>query len=63
MLADEPTGNLDETNTARVVDLLERLPADHGCTLVIVTHDPAIAGRARHRLELTGGRLVEQVST
>ncbi len=60
ILADEPTGNLDQASTERVVALLERLPADHGCTLVIVTHDPAIAARARRSLRLVEGRLVER---
>jgi putative ABC transport system ATP-binding protein len=59
ILADEPTGNLDDVSTARVVSLLERLRAEHGCTLVIVTHDPAIAARAERRLDLVGGALVE----
>ena len=61
ILADEPTGNLDQASTDRVVALLERLPADHGCTLVIVTHDPAIAARAgADACELVDGRLVER---
>ena len=60
ILADEPTGNLDQASTDRVVALLERLPADHGCTLVIVTHDPAIAARAARSLQLVDGRLVER---
>ncbi len=60
ILADEPTGNLDQASTDRVVALLERLPADHGCTLVIVTHDQAIAARAARTLGLVGGRLVER---
>ena len=63
ILADEPTGNLDQSSTDRVVALLERLPVDHGCTLVIVTHDEAIAARARRQLHLAGGRLVEQRSS
>jgi putative ABC transport system ATP-binding protein len=63
ILADEPTGNLDEASTERVVDLLARLPVDHGCTLVIVTHDPAIAARADRRLHLAGGRLADVATT
>ena len=63
ILADEPTGNLDQASTDRVVTLLERLPADHGCTLVIVTHDAAIAARAGRQLHLTSGRLVESLSS
>jgi putative ABC transport system ATP-binding protein len=52
LLADEPTGNLDEGATAMVVALLERARAEHGCTLVLVTHDRALASRARQRLVL-----------
>jgi len=52
LLADEPTGNLDEGATAMVVALLERARAEHGCTLVLVTHDGALASRARQRLVL-----------
>ncbi len=59
ILADEPTGNLDEASTERVVTLLAQLPVEHGCTLVIVTHDPAIAARADRRLHLAGGHLTE----
>jgi ABC-type lipoprotein export system ATPase subunit len=62
ILADEPTGNLDQASTERVVGVLEQLPADHGCTLVIVTHDLGIAARAGRRLHLDEGRLVEQGS-
>jgi len=57
VLADEPTGNLDGDAGARVADLLERLNAERGCTLVVVTHDPAIAGRAPRRLRLAAGRV------
>jgi len=60
ILADEPTGNLDQASTDRVVALLEGLPADHGCTLVIVTHDQAIAARAARSLRLVRGRLEER---
>jgi putative ABC transport system ATP-binding protein len=59
ILADEPTGNLDQTSSDRVVTLLERLPVEHGCTLVIVTHDQTIASRAGRSLRLVGGRLDE----
>jgi len=52
LLADEPTGNLDEGATAMVVALLERARAEHGCTLVLVTHDGGLASRARQRLVL-----------
>lgn len=56
VLADEPTGNLDERAATRVLDLLERLPAEQGCTLVVVTHDRAVAERAPTRLHLADGR-------
>ena len=52
LLADEPTGNLDGEATAMVVGLLERVRAQLGCTLVLVTHDRALAARAQQRLLL-----------
>jgi len=52
LLADEPTGNLDEGATAMVVGLLERVREEHGCTLVMVTHDGRLAARAAQRLVL-----------
>ena len=55
LLADEPTGNLDEEASAMVLDLLERLRADTGCTLVVVTHNPAVAARAALRARLEDG--------
>jgi ABC-type lipoprotein export system ATPase subunit len=57
VLADEPTGNLDEDSAVRVLDLLERLRAERGCTLVVVTHNPELAARAERRLRLSRGRL------
>lgn len=58
LLADEPTGNLDEGSAGRVMDLLERMREERGCTLVVITHNPEIAARADHRLRLARGRLV-----
>ena len=57
VLADEPTGNLDDRAAGLVLDLLERLPAGQGCTLVVVTHDRSVAERAPTRLHLVDGRL------
>jgi len=58
ILADEPTGNLDEGSAGRVMDLLERLRQERGCTLVVVTHNPELAARADRRLRLSRGQLV-----
>jgi putative ABC transport system ATP-binding protein len=59
LLADEPTGNLDEESAERVLDLLAQLRDEHGCTLVVVTHNPAVARRADRVLKLRDG-LVER---
>ena len=57
LLADEPTGNLDSANGAAIVDLLFDLRDSRGATLVLVTHDPALAARCDRALTLTDGRL------
>jgi putative ABC transport system ATP-binding protein len=57
VLADEPTGNLDEDSALRVLELLERLRAERGCTLVVVTHNQELAERAGRRVRLTRGTL------
>jgi len=58
ILADEPTGDLDRESAATVMALLDRLHRELGKTLVIVTHDPAVAARAERTLHLEKGRLV-----
>lgn len=57
LFADEPTGNLDPQTGNRVIDLLFQLNADEQTTLVLVTHDQALAGRCQRRLELLNGQL------
>jgi putative ABC transport system ATP-binding protein len=57
LLADEPTGNLDSATGAGVLDLLEDLRDRCGSTLVLVTHDPAVAERADRRVHLRDGRI------
>jgi putative ABC transport system ATP-binding protein len=58
ILADEPTGNLDAVSAKRVLDLLERVNRERGCTLLVVTHNEAVAERADQRYRLDGGRLL-----
>ena len=55
ILADEPTGNLDSTNTANIVGILCSLAHDDGCTVIIVTHDPAVAEKADVVLRMKDG--------
>jgi len=58
LLADEPTGNLDGATGARVLDLLDALRREGGTTLVLVTHDPALAARTDRQVHLRDGRVV-----
>ena len=55
ILADEPTGNLDSTNTANIVKILCSLAHDDGCTVIIVTHDPSVAEQADVVLRMKDG--------
>ena len=57
LLADEPTGDLDESTAGRVFDLLERLHVTHGLTSIVVTHNLELAARCTRTLRLEGGRL------
>lgn len=56
LLADEPTGNLDSVSSRQVMDYLERVNAEHGLTLILVTHDPDIASRADRIVRIVDGR-------
>jgi len=59
LFADEPTGNLDTVTGERVIDLLFELNREEGTTLVLVTHDTALATRCDRRLEMSAGELAE----
>ena len=60
VLADEPTGNLDETTGAQIADLLFRSTAERGATLVLVTHEAMLAGRCDRVVRLNAGTVVEE---
>jgi len=59
LFADEPTGNLDAATGKGIIDLLFALNAEHGTTLVLVTHDEILAGRCARQIRLVGGRIVD----
>jgi len=58
VLADEPTGELDAANQEVVLRALRRLPRDHGCAVVVVTHSPAVAEAADRVIEMVDGAVV-----
>jgi putative ABC transport system ATP-binding protein len=62
VLADEPTGNLDEDSGERVITLLERLVEGSGLTLVLVTHSPDLAARMDRVLHVSHGKVTERAS-
>lgn len=63
VLADEPTGNLDTTNGEHILQLLLSLNSQEGTTLVLVTHDPALAAHAGRRITLRDGLVVSDELT
>jgi putative ABC transport system ATP-binding protein len=59
LVADEPTGNLDEATGREIIELLFRGHAERGTTLILVTHDTALAGRCDRVLQMRSGRIEE----
>jgi len=59
LLADEPTGNLDPVTGSQIIELMFAMNAERGTTLLLVTHDEALAGRCDRILRLVGGRLAD----
>jgi putative ABC transport system ATP-binding protein len=61
VLADEPTGNLDSTTGAEIMDLLVGLRRDRGLSVIVATHDPVVAARGDRIVRLRDGKVVEDV--
>lgn len=60
LLADEPTGNLDSANAARIMDLLMEVHSQHGTAMVLVTHDASVAARTGRVVRMLDGRIVSE---
>jgi putative ABC transport system ATP-binding protein len=58
LLADEPTGNLDSATSGQIMDLIQRLAEEHGLTMLVATHETAVAERCQRVLALRDGRIV-----
>jgi putative ABC transport system ATP-binding protein len=59
LLADEPTGNLDSQSARQIMDLLARINAEEGMTIIMVTHDHEFAARAHRKLHILDGKLID----
>ena len=60
LFADEPTGNLDAETSGPIVEMLFRLNREAGTALVLVTHDPALAAKARRVVKMSGGTIIAE---
>ena len=60
MFADEPTGNLDAETSGPIVEMLFRLNREAGTALVLVTHDPTLAAKARRVVKMSGGTIIAE---
>ena len=60
ILCDEPTGNLDSTTSDQILELLSELNAERNVTLVVVTHDNAVADRCERIIRMSDGRVIEE---
>jgi putative ABC transport system ATP-binding protein len=63
LFADEPTGNLDSETGARIVQLLEDLNRESSTTIILVTHDHALAARTQRVIRLSDGRVISDAAT
>ncbi|MDE3090784.1 MAG: ABC transporter ATP-binding protein [Chloroflexota bacterium] len=59
ILADEPTGNLDSKSGAEIMNIFKSLNHDKGLTIILVTHDPTVAGQAEHVIRVRDGQIVQ----
>ena len=63
LVADEPTGNLDTARTHEIMDLLSRLNADQGLTIVMVTHEPEVAAYAERTISFVDGKIASDTAS
>jgi len=62
LIADEPTGSVDSRNATHIIDLLKGICRDRGMTLILVTHDPAVAAQADRVVRLLDGRIMDEAT-
>jgi ABC-type lipoprotein export system ATPase subunit len=62
LLADEPTGNLDTKRSVEIVRILQDLSRDEGFTVIMVSHNPELAGKADRQFEMRDGRISERAT-